>query len=134
MSRLRLFLVWALMLAVPMQGFAAASMLWCGASQQLAAGAVDARVGPYAAPDAAAHEHAAHMHSDASADPAADLAGAPAEPSHSCSVCAACTHGVAIVETTHAVSFQSPSLSASSELFVLIRARPSAVPEKPPRA
>jgi hypothetical protein len=89
----RAFFVWALVVALPLQGLAASAMIACGASHER----MMARLVPDAsAPDVEPMHHAAH----AGADSASPCAGADADNeagplSHhqgafSCSACAAC--------------------------------------------
>ena len=159
MSRLRSIFAWLLMAAVPMQGFAAASMLYCGAS--------DARHGfgqvrqvvapdPLRAPAASAspaHDRAAHTHAQsghgalehATSAPVVHDQGTGAGPGvatgqtspdagHQCSVCAACCNGVAIFEVPHVVAMAPGPQAEPAEPFVRIHARATPVPDKPPRA
>lgn len=84
MLRLRSFLLWLVVLAVPLQGLAAATMLNCTATH----GAEAAAAGHDDHDD---HDHD-HDHAAMAAvhdDPAAD-AGAVHAADHKCSACAAC--------------------------------------------
>ncbi|KQP22713.1 hypothetical protein [Pseudorhodoferax sp. Leaf267] len=89
MSSLRTFLLWALMLAVPFQGYAAASMLGCAPGSSPVAASMDAL----------ADDHAAHGHhaAQAPADAAVHDHGAVhADTGHTCGTCGIC-HAVALV-------------------------------------
>lgn len=84
MLRLRSFLLWLVVLAVPLQGLAAATMLNCAAMHGAASATLD-----HAGHDDHDHDHdhaaMAAAHDDAAAD-----AGAPHAADHKCSACAAC--------------------------------------------
>lgn len=127
MHRLRLILTWLIFLALPLQGFAAASMLLCGAGPQ--EGAHHA-VAEHAYSMTAGHADHAATHTDSDNDSDDDSASSH----HGCTVCAFCVHGLATggggavrlataapepVPGWTRVSIDSPSLP---------------VPDKPPRA
>lgn len=113
-------LMWLLLLALPLQGFAAATLLNCGPNHHrvvvAAAGVADA---------AAAHVHAqgshdmqadmhAELHADQDADQGADQgAGTPAEKvaASKCSACAACCLGAALPTATSLVPAIAPAIS-----------------------
>lgn len=136
MKRLRLLLAWFLLAAVPLQGFAAASMLFCGNGSAHAAVEALAQQAEIVGLDGAdGHDHGVHRHApDSSVDPALDGA-APAEAgAHSCSVCAACCQGVALLNLPVVLPVLAAPRIDSAEPFVLIAALPSSVPDKPPRA
>ena len=151
MSRiLRITLMWLLALAVPAQGFAAASMLGCGPGQH---GAADTRshAGPMLG--APMDEHAAGMtrHSyvggfDADKDHDHDASGSSVHgdllKAHaggkftkgSCSVCASCCMACAL--PTEMVSFEATPLV---DFFLPLAPRSVAPfltdgPERPPRS
>lgn len=162
MSRLRLLFAWLLMAAVPMQGFAAASMLYCGTAeaqhgwvqvQPMAAAhmrdapvvgsrsAHDHAAHAYVQPDRTAIVHAATGHVvSAASEPVAGARQAPGadQPSpdgaHKCSVCAACCNSAAIFEVPHVVAMAPGPQAEPAEPFVRIHARATPVPDKPPRA
>jgi hypothetical protein len=125
---LRAAVVWVLLLALPTQGIAAATMLSCG-SVQGARGSEARPASPTAHADAPAsahhaqpghhdhsrHQHApaaAHEHPQASTDqdpPQASLAGSLEQPADSkCSVCAICSNA-AVVSTALALPPRSES-------------------------
>lgn len=123
-----MLLVWLVMAAIPLQGFAAASMLLCG-------------MGASHAPAAAEHDHAKHGHDNAAgtqAKKADDTSGQPAkqlpDSSHKCGVCASCCNSVAITESPQPVAVVHLPQAEWAELFVLIHTGPLQVPDKPPRA
>ncbi len=131
MSRIRLLLAWLVLAAIPLQGFAAASMLFCGmGSGHQPAPQVQAQAGEH-------HDHASHGHGHVVAEKAAQPADGQAQlpdASHKCGVCAACSHSVAITQTPRVLALAPPPQAQASEPFVLIHPRPSTVPDKPPRA
>ena len=132
MSRFRLFLAWLVLAAIPLQGLAAASMLFCG----MAAHHAPAQVA--AAKQDVAGEHDHSQHSDAAevqVEKTADDSGKQLpDVTHKCAVCASCCNSVAITEFPPLVAFAPVPQAELAEPFVLIHARPSQVPDKPPRA
>lgn len=143
MSRLRLLLAWLLMAALPLQGFAAASMLFCGDESQhthAQAPTVAVSLADEALPDlhgAGQHDHAGHQHAGSQHQhqqlETKSAHGMP-DATHKCSVCAACCNCVALVGMTHTPVLAPAPQADLAEPFVLINARPSPVPDKPPRA
>lgn len=131
MARLRILLAFIVMVALPLQGFAAASMLFCGIGAHHASSSSGKQ-------ENGSHQHLAAGH--AQADPLQhDVAGGASEESlkanagHTCGICAACSHSVAISETAQEMAFTSLPHAEPSELFVLVHSRPTLVPDKPPR-
>ena len=120
MSRIRLFLACLLLLALPLQGLAAASMLYCGGAATHAHGHEEAQA-------AAEHDHAAHGHeADAFATDLPDS-------DHKCGACASCCNGVAI-----AAAFRQPApipapQAQAAEPVLHLHSRPPPAPDKPPR-
>jgi hypothetical protein len=139
MSRFRTLLAWLIMAAIPLQGLAAASMLFCGMgahhapSQQVGS----MKQAPVHVADKATgeHDHSAHSHAaPEQAKKSADTStGKLPDASHKCGVCASCCHSVAIAEFPALVAFATAPQADLVEPFVLIQARPSPVPDKPPR-
>lgn len=128
MSRLRLLFAWLILAAIPLQGFAAASMLFCAMGAQHQQAQVQVQV-------ASQHDHAGHGHAkkvtgEVQANGNAQLPDA----GHTCGVCASCCHSVAISQTAAPVAAASLPQAKAAEPFVLIHRRPSPVPDKPPRA
>lgn len=130
MPRIRLLFAWLVLAAIPLQGFAAASMLFCGMGPgHQATLQVQAQVGEH-------HDHARGQHDHAVKEKAAQPADSqPQLPdaSHKCGVCAACSHSVAITQTPRVLALAPPPHARATEPFVLIHPRPSTVPDKPPR-
>lgn len=136
MSVLRLVVAWLVMAALPLQGLAAASMLFC---EQAAHATVAQPSG---------HDHASHGHGHdegtAQAEPPAKHGAQPADDAqgnagaaddgHACPICASCCNLVALSETPilslalDAVEFQP----VQGPVRVLTRHAPT--PDKPPRA
>ncbi|MDP3762270.1 MAG: hypothetical protein Q8R01_17330 [Ramlibacter sp.] len=141
MLRFRLLLAWLLLAALPLQGWAAATMLFCGPAQRAA---VVAKAPPHG--EAVSHHdmHAAHHdmqavhaqhHMDTGhAGSAGDGAQPVADGSHTCGVCAACCHGVALAQTQQWPAASPAPRADLIEPLVAVVARPSPVPDKPPRA
>jgi hypothetical protein len=121
-ARLRVLLAWLMLAAIPLQGFAAASMLFCTAATHDVQ--ASATLGDPA--------HASHVHAGA--------AGAKAQVTsisdgaHPCSLCASCCHSVAITEVPSIVALVSAPQAETVDSFVPMLSRPSPVPDKPPRA
>ncbi|MDM0074493.1 hypothetical protein QTH90_08875 [Variovorax sp. J2P1-59] len=135
MSRVRVFLLWLMMLAVPFQGYAAASMALCGTPEPVMEVAMAAsHAGPSA--HAGSHEHAVHHHDAAShADEgsSAKTSHAHSDTSHKCSTCVSC-HAVALttdaqVAPAHVLPQADLAEPASAKARFASR-----VPDKPPRA
>lgn len=152
LNSLRILLIWLLVLAIPAQGVAAATMLYCGPDHH-GASSDSIRDGNHGvvtsahhqAPDAgprqhdhATHDHAAHAAQNAeSADvPAqASAAGVPdLSPKVKCSVCASCCNAAAITSAVvHTPSYQAPivpALAASALPVSFI----TDGPRRPPRS
>lgn len=142
MSRLRTIVAWLVMATLPLQGLAAASMLFCGmaahdAHPQLATDLSHAsHASTVHVATTVEHDHSLHGH--AQAQPAAKHGNSSGtklpDASHKCGVCASCCHGVAIAEHPQRVAFAPAPQADLIEPLVLIQARPSPVPDKPPRA
>jgi len=135
---MRLLLACLVMLAIPLQGFAAATMLFCGAGNGHHAAA---------APTGAQHDHRGHVHpvSDAHASHtevqakmAPDFPDAtaktPAGTVHKCGVCSSCCHLVAITESVPLVRIALVPHADIAAPVVAVQNRPVRVPDKPPRA
>jgi hypothetical protein len=142
MLRFRLILAWLLLAALPLQGWAAATMLFCGPAQR------DAVVAKAHSPGQAISHH--HMdpanhdmqaaHGQHQADTTGDIgnghhgAKTVADGSHTCGVCASCCNGVALAQTQHSPSIAVAPRADLAEPLTVVLARPSPVPDKPPRA
>lgn len=140
MSRFRTLLAWLVMAAIPLQGLAAASMLFCGmgahhAPAQQAAAVKHMKAMQVADGATGEHDHSKHSHAAAEQPKEnVDTSGAKLpDASHKCGVCASCCHSVAIAEFPQLVAFAPAPQADLVEPFVLIQVRPSPVPDKPPR-
>lgn len=136
---LRAFLIWAMVIAMPVQGMAASLMLFCGtghervASAWVAGVAADARVHDGAA---AGHDHEAHAsHASTAAHDMGEGAGpAQQHTEHTCSACAACCSVLALP-----MSFSLPATSGMAHTMrsAAPTPRPSHQPDgldRPPRS
>lgn len=124
MSLFRAFLLWAVMLAVPFQGYAAASMAFCASEQPQ----------PVAVATSALHA-SAHGHEAATPDAGlhhADHAASHGDAAHKCGTCGAC-HSVALTPTP---LFVAPDFLPPADLaapLLTVASRVPRVPDKPPR-
>ena len=136
MFRLRILFAWLLMAALPLQGFAAASMLFCGMGTQHQS----------ASTAVVPHDHAAMLgqatvgHVQASAMGATHgalpdtLPATQHDTQHKCSICAACCNGVALIGLQQSMAVATAAQSELAEPLAPIHTRPAPVPDKPPRA
>jgi hypothetical protein len=145
MLRFRHFLLWLLMAALPLQGMAAASMLFCGsqaAARAVHAASAQGHLGHHS-PMQPAHDHASHGHEThhdvqnqaaAGIDPLSDVfLDDGSMQSHACPVCAVCSQ-------SHAVGgFDSLPLASTGPFAepwqpqVRLSSRTLTLPDKPPR-
>lgn len=128
MSILRLVVAWLVMAALPMQGIAAASMLFCDQAAHSTA------------QQQASHDHASHDHGhdqDHAAHGHDGDDGAQASPlgdDHACPICASCCNLLALSD--------APTLSLDSarpappplQGPARVATREAPAPDKPPRA
>jgi hypothetical protein len=136
MTRFRLFLACLLLATLPLQGLAAATMLYCGHAAKVQAGVSQAghdQHAPAHAAAAAEHEHAGHSHAAVESGASSAAADLP-DSRHKCGACAACCHSVALIETPHILPVSAALSAPWVETFVPVHSRPSPVPDKPPRA
>jgi hypothetical protein len=145
MSRFRLLLAWLMMAALPLQGWAAASMLYCGPAQRAAvAQAHSTGAGDHGGHamhvdhhdrTAGHHDMTAGHPATADVDPEAVQGGTTVDASsHTCGVCASCCHGVALAQTQRWAACLPAPAAETAEPLIPVLARPSPVPDKPPRA
>ena len=120
---LRNALMWLLLLALPLQGFAAATMLHCGAGHQQTAASSLSK-------SASAHQHEAgqaHRHAAASDTPQPDLTKSK------CSACAACCMGTALPAAALAFEPFAPALAPPSFVSAPAIGFVTDGPDRPPR-
>jgi hypothetical protein len=134
---IRRFLLWLLMLAIPLQGIAASTMLHCEPSHARQQVAVEAAAHDHALHQAAsaAHSHDQH-HADAGDTVAHSEAHSPGSADHQkakCSVCASCCSGVAIVAAPLTTAVAEPHESYTVFLATDFEPVFVAGPKKPPR-
>ena len=136
MLRIRVLLLWLVVLALPLQGFAAASMLFCGpASNGLVLAQAVQSPQPHHHAEGAVMQ-AQHMQDLAGAALPSHEAGASHAFAalHKCSVCAACCNLAWMAEPPPALATRPLPRTDFAEPLVLIQAVPARLPEKPPRA
>jgi hypothetical protein len=136
MHRVRLFVLWIMMFAVPFQAYAAAAMVFCGPGHERAVAAAPAT----AAVQGEGHADHRHHHEAAAQDakqPAHDSADASAhagaDSMHKCGTCGAC-HGTALISTLElAVPQGLPRADLAEPATTVATAVPRLL-DKPPRA
>jgi hypothetical protein len=133
MHRLRLFVLWIVMFAVPFQGYAAVAMVLCGPGSAGAVAAVSAKA-------AGAHDHARHHDGDTheavshAAHGSTDkAAGAQPDGLHKCGTCGAC-HACALIASLPLAVFHDLPAAALAEPAIAWTAVVPHVLDKPPRA
>ena len=127
-----------MLLALPLQGFAASSMLFCGmgAGHDDKTAQMDIGSSHHKMADAMGIKHD-HEKQGATAQTAKQSRADQRQlhdSSHNCGVCAACCSVIAIIDCPQTVEVQSSPKADLAEPFVLIHAVLSRLPEKPPRA
>ena len=137
MQKLRLVIAWLLMAALPVQGFAAATMLLCDQG----AVSVQADHEDYAGHG---HHHAFGHGEDASAQASADsiaqghggkaLGVNKGDKAHACGICASCCHAVALSFSPSQIPSSDSPTAAHSQPRVRVLTRAPPRPDKPPRA
>ena len=120
MPRLRMLIAWLVLAALPLQGFAAASMLFCGAPTPIAQR-------HEAHGDHAQHQHAAQHEGHQQVKNSGDAG-------HSCAVCAACCHLAAFtaVQALPLAAVAHGDVPPQPAARLATRAIP--LPDRPPRA
>lgn len=144
MSVLRLVIAWLVMAALPLQGIAAASMLFCDQAAHSTAsqpsGHDHAALG-----HGEAHDHASHAHPGddaAQADPKLSQqqddttqAGlGMVDDGHACPICASCCNLVALSEMPTLSLDGAAPMSAPLQGPARVFTRHAPIPDKPPRA
>ena len=137
MPRFRHLLLCLMMLALPLQGFAAASMLYCGMGADHDAKAqteVNSNHHQMADVMGMQHEHGQHDNTVQAVKQSPDNTKQLPDSTHKCGVCAACCSVIAIADFPPTLEVQPSPKADLAEPFVLIYAVPSRLPDKPPRA
>ena len=138
MPRFRHLLLCLMMLALPLQGFASASMLFCGMGLSL-----EAKYGQQLETNhhhvtdpasVAQHDHSKHGKVVKLVKQSPEDVKQLPDSAHTCGVCASCCGVVALAEFPWTVQAQALPSTDLPEPFVQIRAVPSRLLEKPPRA
>ena len=134
MSLLRVFLLWAIMVAVPFQGYAAASMLQCTPGAPLTAmGAAASGQGDEHHQHDTHDTHDTHDAQGASASTTAQDQHKHADTLHKCSTCGTC-HAVALIAEP---PWQASAVLPPADLADPARPVTTRAPhvlDKPPRA
>ncbi|MGJ3699582.1 hypothetical protein [Variovorax sp. AFSI2.2] len=136
MHRVRLFVLWIMMFAVPFQAYAAAAMVFCGPGHEGAVAAAPA--GPAVHGDGHAdhrhpHEAAAQDATQPAHDSADTTAHAAPDAMHKCGTCGAC-HGTALISTLELAVFQGLPRADLTEPASTVATVPPRLLDKPPRA
>lgn len=142
MRLVRLVLAWLLVASVPLQGYAAACMLFCGPAASHGHMSVVSEASSVHAPgthDGHIHVSGASVHSHddvgaSSVQPDHHSSGKLPELTHKCGACAACSHCVAISQSPRPAAAALPPHSNWQEPVVSITSVPGHLPDKPPRA
>jgi hypothetical protein len=129
---LKSLLVWLLLLAVPFQGFASATMLLCAPMTSVSQSA-----STMAMP--AGHDHQAMLAAQALADPVADPVSTDKAASHhasgKCHSCASCCLGAAIAPTEHLrITVATQQVASLPFHLPIVATVDLALPERPPQA
>lgn len=135
------FLLWLMMLAIPVQGFAAASMLYCGMGAAHQHVQTEAALGsPNMARPASHMNHSADVTDGKVAgltepgDKAHGLSGKLPDSAHKCGVCAACCNLIGLAQTP---SLLAPTISPPAqylEPLAQFYAASLRLLERPPRS
>lgn len=132
MFALRLLLAWLIIAAVPLQGFAAASMAFCKGDHHAPTSSRDAERGTARI---STHEHPSHSHGvETQAEKTQSTAAKVPDSAHKCGVCSSCCYSFGIAQRVHWPSPSPAPQPALAEPFLVILTTPSSVPDKPPRA
>lgn len=120
-SRVRHVLMWMLLFALPLQGYAAATLLGCGPNHHPVSATAMSEAAPAAA---AAH---VHLHDAAVDDPHADPVVS------TCSVCAACCVGAALPAAPLLFAAAAPAAAPTAWLSIGEVGFLTDGPDRPPR-
>ena len=130
---MRALLIWMLVLAVPVQGAAAASMALCSTGHHGTAAAVQMPAAHHAAAPAPGADPAQTTHAHHAASTGHDRTAATPADGHKCSVCASCCSVGAIFQV--ALTVPEPALVAPvfAALTTTVDAFAADGPDRPPR-
>ena len=136
---IRTLLIWLLVLAVPAQGAAAATMAFCGPNHHGAGATTHAQSAPHT--EHAQHGGAAHQHMtvpDEADDSASASSDGPGKLVHGdkqkCSACASCCTFGAILSTVLVVPAPAVTPTVFSAVVPTVDAFAADGPERPPRS
>ena len=141
MRLLHSFLLWLMMLALPVQGFAAASMLYCGTDSSHHA--VQMQPMPESHHEAGAStqmHHAMGATDDGvkmlgdTAYQVKDISTKLPDAAHKCGVCASCCNLIAIADVRVPITASATPPTQYLEPLVQAYAAPSRLLDKPPRS
>lgn len=141
MYRVRLFVLWIMMFAVPFQGYAAAAMVFCGPGHAGAmaemsvelSGVHDHARSPHAEGRSDHHHEAAQAAKPPAKDGTAKTASAEPDTMHKCGTCGAC-HATALTSTLDLAVFHDLAHADLAQPAVTMATLAPRVLDKPPRA
>ena len=141
MHRVRLFVLWIVMFAVPFQGYAAVAMVFCGPGHAGAMTEVLIELpevhGDAQHPHADGHGEHHHKASLATKPPAKDstakVSSAEPDAMHKCGTCGAC-HATALTSTLELAVFHDLPRADLAEPAITVATLAHRVLDKPPRA
>ena len=134
MRLLHSFLLWLMMLALPVQGFAAASMLYCGTGAAHHAVQTQPMPAPHHGAGTQAHVHDEVGMPGDHAEQAQDTAAQLPDAAHKCGVCASCCNLIAIADVRVPITASATPPTQYLEPLVQAYAAPSRLLDKPPRS
>jgi hypothetical protein len=139
MHRVRLFVLWIMMFAVPFQAYAAAAMVFCGPGHESAVAAAPATAavrGDGHADHGHHHEAAAQDATQPAHDRADTTAHAAPDAMHKCSTCGTCgaCHATALTSTLELAVFQGLPRADLAEPATTVATAVPRLLDKPPRA
>lgn len=136
----RVLFICLLVLAVPVQGAAAATMAFCGSNHHgggLAGAEVGARMDAHAHHDMTQAGHAPEAHdmgNAASSDEASSLVKAGQSAQQKCSACATCCAVGAILPALPGLPFTESAVAVFTTVTPSVEAFTSDGPDRPPRS
>ena len=134
MRLLTSFLLWLMMLAIPVQGFAAASMLYCGTDPEHHAMQTQSVPESHHESGSKADMHDEIGVAGEQADQAHDMTGKLPNSEHKCGVCASCCNLIAIADVSSSGTAATSPPAHYLEPLAQTYAVPSRLLERPPRS